>query len=245
MDERRRVRAAILAVGLGLIVLSQLLAGAATAPLFDGVVVEEPYRFVEPPPSGATDPFSASAVEVVVNGAMPLVAIATEETPPQAQMIAQADAFAIAAGTTSVAVSIEPNPPTDPRIVGNVYRFTVTDQAGAPLAIVRGAVVTIVLRAPQPDPAAMVAHLDGGQWVTLTTQHGGLPDLYAANITQLGDFAMLAPAAAPSAPSAAPSAGPDGSGGNTGIPTWVIALFAIAAVAVGLTMGLLRGGEEG
>lgn len=242
MRERRSVVAALV-VGLGLMGLSQLLAGTATVPLFDGVVVEEPYRFVQPPPSGATDPFSASAVEMVVNGAMPLVAIATEETPPQAQMIAQADAFAIAPGTTSVAVSIEPNTPTDPRIVGNVYRFTVIDQAGAPLDIAPGAVVTIVLRAPQPDPAAMVAHLDAGQWVTLQTQHGGLPDLYAANITQLGDFAMLTPGAASGAPSAAPSAAPDGSRSN-GIPTWVIALFAIAAVAVGLTMGLLRGSED-
>ena len=244
MRERRSVAAVVLVMGLGLTALTQLLAGAATAPLFDGLVVEEPYRFVAPPPSAAADPFAASSVEMVVNGAMPLVAIATEETPPQAQMIAQADAFAIAAGTTSVAVSIQPNAPTDPRILGNVYRFTVTDQAGAPLDIIPGAVVTIVLRTPQPDPAAMVAHLDGGQWVALTTQHGGLPDLYAANITQQGDFAMLGPAAASSAPSAAPSAGPNGSGRNTGIPTWVIALFAIAAVAVGLTMGLLRGGED-
>jgi hypothetical protein len=254
MPAQRRLGAALLILGLGLIVVSQLVAGAFMAPLFDGLVVEDPYRYVEPPPSGAADPFAASAVEQVVNGAVPLVAIATEETPPQAQMIAQADAFAVAAGIASIAVSIAPLGPTDPRIGGNIYRFAVTDQAGAALDVVPGAVVTIVLRAPLPDPAAVIARLDGGQWVALPTQHGGLPDLFAANISQVGDFAILMSGAAPSAsgpgpsatvaaPSPSPSGGSGGKGGG-GIPTWVIVLFAIAAVAAGLTWGLVMRGED-
>ena len=250
MHERSGLGAALLVLGLGLIVLGQLVAGAVVAPLFDGLVVEDPYRYVEPPPGGAADPFAASAAEPVVNGAVPLVAIATEETPPQAQMIAQADAFAVADGTASLAVSIQPLGPTDPRIGGNIYRFTVTDQGGAPLDIVPGAVVTVVLRAPLPDPGAVIARLDGDQWVALPTQHGGLPDLFAANISQVGDFAVLMSGAAPSASGPAPSAtaaspsGQPGGGGGTGIPTWVIALFAIAAVGAGLTWGLLAGGED-
>jgi hypothetical protein len=255
MRSRQIPIAALLALGFGWMGLSQLLAGGPTAPLFDGLVVEDPYRFVEPPPGGATDPFSASAIDPVDNGSAPLVAIATDETPPQAQLIAQADAFVIVTGTTSIAVSIEPLAPTDPRVAGNVYRFGVTDQAGAALAIVPDALVTIVLRAPQPDPGAVLGHLEGGQWVPLPTDHGGLPDLLAANVGQLGDFAVLRSAAAASASAtastsvvgtASPAASPGSGGtqGGAGFPTWAIALLAIAAVGAGLVWGLVVRGED-
>lgn len=255
MRARPPLRRVVLLIGLGLMGLGHLMAGSPTPPLFDGVVVEDPYRFVAPPPGGVGDPLAASAVALVVNGSAPLVAVATQETPPQAQMIAQADAFSFAGTTTSLAVSIEPIAPTDPRIAGNEYRFLVTDQAGVALGIVPGALVTIVLRAPQPDPGALLARLDGDQWVTLPTEHGGLPDLYAANVAQLGDFAVLASGAIPSASAAAPSAtvsarspspsaAPGKGPGVAGIPTWLIALIAIAAVGAGLTWGLLTRGED-
>lgn len=254
MRGRPGLRPVVLVIGLGLMGLGHLATGPATAPLFDGLVVEDPYRFIEPPPGGAADPFAASAIDLVVNGSAPLVAVATQETPPQAQVIAQADAFAFAIGTSSIAISIQPNAPVDPRVEGNVYRFAVTDQAGVPLQIVPGALVTIVLRAPQPNPDALLARLDGDQWVTLPTEHGGMPDLYAANVAQLGDFAVLtsaipsgttaAPSATVSPGSPPPSPGPHGAAGMAGIPPWVIALIAIAAVGAGLTWGLLTRGDD-
>jgi len=256
MRQRRRLGGALLLVGLGWMGLSQLAAGPVAAPLFDGVVVEEPYRYVQPPSGAAGDPFSASDVASVVEDAVPLLAVATEEVPPQAQIISQADAFAVAGGTSSVAVSIQPLAPSDPRIAGNIYRFTVTDQAGAAVSIVPGALVTVVLRVPLPDPGATVARLDGDRWVALPTEHGGLPDLYSANIGQVGDFAVLGSGAAASAsapvpsatiPTASPAPSRVSGGGTAGadIPTWVIALAAIAAVGAGLLWGLVFRDEDG
>ncbi len=255
MPRRQLPAIHVLIIGLGLIGLGQLLAGAPTAPLYDGLVVEEPYRYVDPPPGGSGDPFAASDVASVVDGAVPLLAVATNEVPPQAQMLSQADAFVLTDGTSSVAVSVQPLAPGDSRIAGNIYRFAVTDQAGAAMELVPGAVVSIVLRAPQADPGAMVARLEGDRWVALPTDNGGLPDLYAANITQLGDFAVLWSGAAPTAsanapsptaqaPSPSPSGGSSEGAGGSSFPTWLIALFAIGAVAGGLIWGLVVRGEE-
>lgn len=244
---RSRQAGLVLAAGLVLVALSQLAATPRAAPLFDGVFIEDPYRFVMPPPGAAGDPLPVQVTTAVVNGAVPLLAVATAENPPQAQIIAEADAFAISAGTTSVTVSIEPVAPTDPHVTGNVYRFGVTDQAGAALAIRPGPVVTIVLRAPQLLDAQL-ARLDGSQWVILPTDHGGLPDLFAANVDRLGAFTMLPSTAVPTgsgtAPSPGASTGGSNGGGQGGVPPWILALFAIAAVGLGLAWGLLGGGER-
>ena len=253
MAARWRLPAGVLLIGLGLTWLAALSPSARTAPLFDGVFIEDPYLFVDPPPGAAGDPPSAAAAQPVVDGSVPLVAVATTEVPPQAQIIAEADAFAISAGTESVNVSIVPSAANDPTIVGNVYRFSVTVPGGAPLEIRPGARVTIVVRAPQPDPAAQLARFDGTRWVTIPTEFGGLPDLFAANITQLGDFAVVVTGPRPSGSTAgslaASSQEPSGSGGNAsgqgGLPVWVIVLLVIAAVGGGLTWGLLGDRDSG
>jgi hypothetical protein len=245
--------ATALLAGLAIVTLSQLEAGGrgGAAPLFDGVVVEDPYRYVEPQPGEARDPFAASAVEPVTDGSVPLLAIATAEVPPQAQLIAQADAFEIGAGTTSIAISIQPVAPDDPQVAGNVYRFTASDQTGAALAVASGAQVTIVLRGSQPDPGAVIARRDGTQWLALPTEHGGLPDLYYANVDRLGEYAVLAAGAAPSGPgpsSAAsgetPSPSSDGGGGDAGAPIWVILALVIAALGIGVAVERWGGAER-
>ena len=195
MAARQRLAAAVLLIGLGLVAVGQLPPMARPAPLFDGVFVEEPYRFVEPAAGEAGDPQPAQLGEPVTNGAVALLAVATSEGPPQAQMIAQADAFAISADTTSVSVSIQPIAAHDPQVLGNIYRIAVTDQAGAALEARPAALITVVLRtpAPNPNPDAQLARFDGTRWVTLATDHGGLPDLFSANIDQFGDYAVILP----------------------------------------------------
>jgi hypothetical protein len=249
MADHRRLAAGVLLAGIGLVVLGQLAATAPPAPLFDGLVVEEPYRFVEPPPGGVGDPLPVEVTEPVADGAVALLAVATSEVPPQAQVISQADAFAISADTTSITVSLQPTAPHDVQVAGNVYRLSITDQAGAAIAVRPAALITIVLRAPEAVVGAQVARFDGTQWVPLPTDHGGLPDLYAANIDQPGDFAVvLTGAASPSGPassastqasSPAPSAGSGGTPHQAATPIWVVILFGIAAVAVGLAWGVL------
>jgi hypothetical protein len=242
---RRRLAAAVLVAGLGLTWLAQAISPAATAPLFDGIFIEDPYRFVDPPAGADGDPFSGEFTEEVTDGAVPLLAVATAEVPPQAQIIAQADAFEISSDVSSVTVSIVPSAPSDPDLVGNVYTVSVTDQAGHALTIRPDALVTLILRAPEPDLPAQVARFDGTSWVPLPTEHGGLATLFAANIDQPGDFAVLLPGPSPSAGAAtpAPSDGGEPNAGS-GTPTWVIVLLAIAAVGVGLAWGLFADGER-
>ena len=237
----RRLAAAVLVVaGLGLTWLAQAISPAPTAPLFDGVFIEDPYRYVDPPAGADGDPFPVEFTEQVTDGAVPLLAVATAEVPPQAQIISQADAFEVSSDASSITISIVPSAPSDPDLVGNVYTVAITDQAGSALTIRPGALVTLVLRAPLPDLPAQIARFDGTRWVPLPTEHGGLPTLFAANIDQPGDFAVLLTGPIPS-PSAGASPTPSGGGAEPpggGTPTWVIVLLAIAAVGVGLAWGL-------
>jgi hypothetical protein len=249
MPARWRVPAVVLLLGLGLMGLVAVTSSLRTQPLLDGVFIEDPYRWVEPPPDADGDPPSVTMSQPVVDGSVPLLAVATSEVPPQAQIIAQEDAFAIAADTASVTVSIQPSAPTDPSIAGNVYRFSVTDAQGMALGIRPGAQVTLVLRAPRQDLIGQIARFDGSSWVTIPTEFGGLPDLFAANITELGDFAVVVTGPTPSGSARASvaesgSPAPSGNDGDTGLPVWVIVALGVAAVGAGLAWGLLGGRER-
>ena len=230
----------VLATGLAAMLIVNAGSSLRSAPLFDGVFNEEPYRYVDPPPGLTGDPTAISEGYPVTNGAVALIALATTEVPPQAQVIAEADAFAVSAGTTSLMVSIQPESAPDAAVQGNLYRFQAIDQSGAPLQIRPGSVVTIVLRAPQANARAQIARRDGSAWTRLATDNGGLPDLLSANVDQLGEFAvLLPPGSSPSpSPSPAPSAAPGGGTGG-GMPTWLLVAFVIAAGAVGLLWGRL------
>jgi hypothetical protein len=251
MRPRRRLAAGALLLGLGMTSLASLGPGPRIAPLLDGVFIEDPFRWADPPAGAVGDPTSAQATQPVVDGAVPLLAVATLEVPPQAQIIAQADAFAIAEGTESILVSIVPSAGDDPAIAGNVYTFSVTDAAGAPIAIRPEATVTIVVRASEPNLVAQIAHFDGTEWVTLPTEYGGLPDLFAANITEFGDFAVLVTGPSPSGsiaasgtPSPVESAGNDDGTSTNGLPVWVIVLLVLAAIGGGLAWGVLGDRER-
>jgi hypothetical protein len=85
--------------------------------------------------------------------------------------------------------------------------------------------------------------------MTIPTEFGGLPDLFAANITQLGDFAVVVTGPVPSG-SVGPSAGgssppaPSANGGETGLPVWAIVALGVAAVGAGLAWGLFGDRER-
>jgi hypothetical protein len=195
---RRRSSLASLLAGLAVMVVAQLAAPFGGPPLYDGVVVQEPYRYLVPGPGQAAGPTSYHA-SLPVQGTSPRFAAATSETPPQAQLIAPPGAFVVPPGVTSIVVSIDPIPaptaPADGSIAGNAYRFAVSDPAGTPLAIDPATIPTVILRAPDGATNASVAHSSGGSWQLLTTEATGNPGIVFANVTELGVFAVVIPAA--------------------------------------------------
>jgi hypothetical protein len=191
-----------------------LLAGASLAlavqvaapvgvPLFDGVAVQEPYRYLHPTANQADSPASYAAAPAIDGGVSPQFVAATTESPPQAQLIAQRGAFAVPAGATALEVSISPiEPPPVPAgssIAGNVYRISVTDQAGNPLAIKScEGCISLTLRAPDGVEAATIKRFANGAWTDVQTLHAGTLALYQANPTVLGDYAVITvPASGP------------------------------------------------
>jgi hypothetical protein len=182
----------VLALGLSVIVAAQLGTAHRAPPLYDGVVVEEPYRYLSPPPGAAGGPKSYTASEPVQGGQSPELVAATPESPAQAQLVAAAGAFELPQGSTSVTVAIQPvapqSQPPDLVIVSNVYRLSVTNQAGAPLK--PATAVTILLRAPTADPNPMAVRWSGPSWQEVPSMHE-IAGMVSANVTELGDFAVV------------------------------------------------------
>jgi hypothetical protein len=232
-----------LAAGLLLLIGVQLPARHVATALYDGVVVEDPYRYLKPPSGAIGNPSSATVTAQVSGGSVAQLFAATSEVPPQAQVIAEQGALVLPGGATSVTLSIEPvapaSLPTSGRLSGNVYRILVTDQAGAPVTIRPGSLVTLVLRGDRPPTNGTIAQYVGNSWETVPSDIGGLPDLFSTNLTSFGDFGVIdsaAPQSTSPVPSAAPSATPPPTG--QGQPPWIlIILIALGAAAVGWVWG--------
>lgn len=183
----KRLGLLTLAAGAGLVVAAQLLAPLHAPPLYDGVVVAEPYRYLSPTGGQAGNPTSASVVKPLENGKSPALSAATAESPPQAQVIAPPEAFAAPPGATELHISITPIAPSPPdSIVGNAYRFAVTDQVSNPVPLASGVQPTVVLRAPDEAYDVKLVDLVGDAWHDLATQSGGQPGEYLANVDALG-----------------------------------------------------------
>src|SRR5436190_12512829 len=165
-----RPRAGWLAAVAGVLLLVAAARLSATwhPPLFDGVVIEDPYRYLEPPPGKPGNPTTVSDTLALDQGVSPQLYSGTLELPPQAQMIADRDSFQLPSGTTSIKASIQaikpPAPVLEGRISGNVYRFAVVNQAGANLSLHSGTTITVVLRAPNGVSNGTLIHFNGTSW---------------------------------------------------------------------------------
>ena len=194
---KRRSSIAVLAAGLLVIALARLTTSVGSPPLFDGVVVQDTYRYLEPGPGQAGAPTSFLKTVPVPQSPGLLFAAATSESPPQAQLIAPEGSFAVPPGAVSLNVSIEPVSssvtPAFGRLSGNVYRFAVTDSTGAPVRVSSDAVPSLVLRAPDGTATATIDRLEGTTWQQLPTEPAGQPGIFLTNITELGDFSLIEP----------------------------------------------------
>jgi len=206
---RRRSGVVALAIGLGLVLGVRLVPGLGGPPLYDGVVPVGPYLWLNPGPGQQGGAQGAAAMIAVNNGKNDLVALATAESLPQAQLLATPGALILAPGATSLSVSIQPvqtpGQPTDGILGSNVYGFEVKDQSGAGATARASAKVSLVLRSA--DAALLtgiVERWDGSRWVPLKTAPPGVSGAYLAVITEFGDYAVVRPTAAGS--SSAPGA---------------------------------------
>jgi hypothetical protein len=211
----RRLALVALAGGLAVVVASQHLAPIAGPPLYDGVVVEDPYKWLSPPTGYSGGAQSASASGAVQGGQNPNLAVGTTEQPPQAQVFAGQGYLVMPPGTTTINVSIQPvepeGQPVDGVIAGNVYRFSLTSQDGRAITGDPTGGVTIVMRGPASLPTAKIERFSGGSWTPLRTDPAGSPHMFTAVVTDFGDFALVAPPGwtpAPPGPAAPVQVGP-------------------------------------
>lgn len=208
-----------------MIAAAQLGAPLGSPPLYDGVVVQDPYRYLAPEPGHAGSPTSFRSSPAVEGSTSPSVVAPTAENPPQAQLIALPGSFALPPGATSLTVAVEPiaapAPPPGFIIFGNVYRVAVADQSGTAVPISPGTLPTLILRAPDGVVTATIWRLAGGSWQQLTTEPAGQPGMFITNVTALGDFALIGP----------PDAGP------VGIDSGLIVLGAIPALLTVVVLG--------
>lgn len=247
LSARRRLAGLALGIGLLMVALARVFVPGAP-PLYDGVIINEPYRWLEPPPGAEGGAQGVSSTAALENGASPLIALATTEQPPQAQVFAPPGALVLPPGTTSLSLAITPIPtegtPASGRLAGNVYRISITNQAGVPTTAPPEAYVSVVMRGPDSVLEATIARFKDGAWQPLDTSHAGYTSGFLSIVTEFGDFGLIAPGASESssttpsgtstatqAPSATPGTEPGTGGGSD--PLLLILLGAGAVVVVG------------
>jgi len=258
MKGRGQALAAIV-FGLAIVVLAQRLTPVAGPPLYDGVVVEDPYRWLSPPSGFSGGAQGAKGVVPVDGAKSPDLAVGTQEQPPQVQIFAGAGYLVMPPGTTSLNVSIDPvqptSQPTDGVIAGNVYRISLTNQNGATVGGQSSGGVTIVLRGPPSLPAATVERLSGGTWTKLQTDPAGTPHMFTAVVTDFGDYALVAPsgwvpasqgpappvAVGPAAPASTPAAASGNSAPGTSAASSGGSWLPIAGVVAALVLVVVGG----
>jgi hypothetical protein len=192
----RRLGVATMTVGLLIAAAAQTIAPLSGPPVYDGVLPVEPYRWLSPPPGHPGGAEGATATVGVRNGRNELLAVATPELSPQAQVFGVPGSLTLPAGATTIKVSIAPVPtpakPSDGYVDGNVYHILLTDQTGAPVTADASQRVSVVLRPADPTLLdGTIERFDGSGWRRLTTQPpvggGGL----LAIVTEFGDYAVV------------------------------------------------------
>ncbi len=185
----------VFGAGLAVLAVAQIVTPGRGLPLYDGVVVEDPYRYSNPGPGQEGAPSAAQNELIVTGDSSPAVVIVTDETPPQAQLILAAGALAMPQGTTKLTGSATPLAPTSDQANGaplsNVYQLQVVDQDGNDVPLAAGQQATVILRSPSLHLSASMSRWDGTTWQMLPTTTSNQADLLKSQVTTLGEFALL------------------------------------------------------
>ena len=217
-DRRVALRGAGASAGLAIVAV-QRIAPSPGPPLYDGVIVVEPYRWLVPPPGQVGDPTSASGDRIARGRQEPdhrrrhdrAAATGPDLRSRAALLILPTERHRSRCRSADPAAVL----PADGHIAGNVYRILVTNQAGVPLTAPASARVTIVLRGPETEPQVTMAQFGPDGWVPLETTDAGFGSTHLAVVTSFGDFTLIAPGPGGPYPTAAGSASssPAASGG--------------------------------
>jgi hypothetical protein len=219
-----------------LIAFSMLAVAAVVAPgavpMYDGIGnPDEPYRYVQPPAGyRVTKPPTTATAELSVrNGHSAAAQINTAEFGPQLALLVPAGAFASSSSSrltvTAAPIAAPDPPPSDGRIVGNVYRVTATATAGTVDLIGLGNQAPVLdMRAPTArQPGPVFEHLGHGRWTAYKTSRVG-NDVYRVRMDALGDWALVRRAA---------------SGTSSGSRGKILAVAAAVLGGCGLGLGVL------
>jgi hypothetical protein len=184
------------AVALGLALLALCVPLVGRTPLYDGVVVTEPYVFLHPGPGEAGGPVSFSEVFDVIGGESPILSAGTGESPPQASVYGNQGDLVVGSTTTSFKIDIDPiEPPDQPKdgnLAGNVYDISVTDQLGMPVVPTPGGGFSVVLRQPEDiSGKATTALFVDGEWRFVESRDAGSRGFYVSTPPELGVFALI------------------------------------------------------
>lgn len=179
----------------GLVAIAAQLLEPMGLPLYDGVPIVAPYRYLDPRDNQVGQPGAYVADVPVSNGRSPAITAATTESPPQAQLIALDGVFAVPAGVSTLHVAIEAVEAVVPvgqgSISGNVYRIVVTDANGQVVPLAGGGLPTLAMRSAGPLADAAIFRLDGASWTRLDTVANESLSIYTAQPDSLGDFAVV------------------------------------------------------
>lgn len=205
----------------------------AAVPVYDGLAnPDEPYRYVNPPPTAKTTkaPTTAHRTVTVQNGTNLTQFANSAETGPQISVYVPAGSLAVPAGVTSVELTATPKAPTPPlptdgAIVSNVYELAAS--AGDQDVDVTGTgkdAPTIQMRAPSgKQPGPVFEHRVGDRWEQVKTARVGI-DVYQASAEHFGDWALVQLVDPTGA------SGSSGGGVNLGLLIPGIAVLVVAGV---------------
>jgi hypothetical protein len=212
-------------------------------PLYDGVgFPDEPYRWVVPTGPITTSPPTSASTRVAISGGVSAdVDARSAEQGPQVAVWVLRGGLQAPAGATSATIRVEPivplPAPAGGTLVSNIYRVTAQTPAGpASLTAGSGQRAAIVLRAVSAmTPEPVVQRYADGRWTALSTHRLG-QDVWGAQLTMFGDYALIKPGADSATPAAQGSPVSSAGSGNgirvllicTGVAVLALALVILA-----------------
>lgn len=220
-----RTKTALLGVALCALLGVWWLVPATGVPLYDGICLSAPYKYLGGAPPG------------IVNGGSPGQDVKTDTAfvsadtlelntndnnlgPAQAQVIAGPATLDLTGPITLHASLMPIGPPTAPPakgyVIGNVYQVAVSDSAGHPVQVKPGRDVSLYLLPPKAVRGTTIQRLDGDHWTVLsTTTTPSCTNTITANSNRFGTFAMVDP-------NPPPAGGGPSVVGSPGAPPWAL-----------------------